>query len=142
MKPLCDIDRRCEFCAAPLVRKRSAKGKLEPPKFWVRRRFCGNACSRSSKRRDLWEWVHKTDGCWLWVGAKTDMGYGTYTPYEQPTVLAHRHIYQLLVGPIPDGLVLDHLCRTPLCVNPNRLEPVTQRENCLRGARSALRNAA
>lgn len=58
-------------------------------------------------------------------------GYG-YITIAGRGRLAHRAAYELLVGPIPDGLTLDHLCRRPACVNPEHLEPVTQRENNLR----------
>lgn len=54
---------------------------------------------------------------------------------------AHRIAYEIVIGPIPDGLVIDHLCRIPACVNPAHLEPVTSRENVLRGKVSALRES-
>lgn len=70
-------------------------------------------------------------GCWLWTGSKSTHGYGLFRRGEQ-TIQAHRAVYELLVGPIPDGLDLDHLCRVRLCVNPAHLEPVTRQENVLR----------
>lgn len=77
--------------------------------------------------------------CWTWLMAKNNMGYGTLgggTSADcSPRGLAHRIFYEELFGPVPDGLVLDHLCRHPDCVNPEHLEPVTQRENCRRGAK-------
>lgn len=80
----------------------------------------------------LWRDVLKTPTCWLWTGAKQNGGYGVvYT--EDRRKLAHRVVYELLVGPIPPGLQIDHLCRVRHCVNPNHLEPVTPRENTLRG---------
>jgi hypothetical protein len=57
-------------------------------------------------------------------------------------VCAHRFAYELFVDEIPDGLTLDHLCRNPRCVNPGHLEPVTQRENTLRGISPVAVNAA
>lgn len=75
-------------------------------------------------------------GCWLWTGAtKNHNGYGALTLRGTPrsVILAHRFAYELLVGPIPDGLQLDHLCRVRHCVNPDHLEPVTQAENVRRG---------
>lgn len=79
----------------------------------------------------FWSRVEKSDGCWLWTGplhsgGKT--GYG-WTGKK----LAHRQAYEYAVGPIPDGLQLDHLCRVRLCVRPEHLEPVTQKENIRRG---------
>ena len=71
------------------------------------------------------------NGCWLFTATRRK-GYGQFQ-YDGRLQGAHRAAYQLLVGPIPDGLVLDHLCRNPSCVNPAHLEPVTQRENSLRG---------
>lgn len=72
-------------------------------------------------------------GCWVWRGATVGRkGYGCIRS-RQGARMAHRFFYENLVGPIPDGLVLDHLCRNRLCVNPAHLEPVTDRENILRG---------
>lgn len=71
------------------------------------------------------------DGCWTWDGQLKD-GYGKYS-HKGKTYAAHRWAYQQLVGPIPTGLQLDHLCRNPPCVRPDHLEPVTSRENVLRG---------
>lgn len=81
------------------------------------------------------------DGCWLWHANKNAAGYGRFQldGRGQP---AHRVIYELLVGPIPAGLVLDHLCRVHACVNPAHLEPVSQRENLLRGESMAAVNAS
>lgn len=84
--------------------------------------------------------------CWVWQKC-TVHGYGKidmpcknskkgYRPF-----LAHRVMYELEVGPIPDGLELDHLCRNPTCVNPAHLEPVTRRENVLRSQSFTADNA-
>lgn len=84
--------------------------------------------------------VERTDGCWLWRGYITPAGYGGLK--HGPHQLAHRISYMLYVGPIPDGLQIDHLCRVRHCVNPEHLEPVTARVNLLRGVGWAARNAA
>lgn len=74
------------------------------------------------------------DGCWLWVGPINNRGYGRfYLDGDVGLVYAHRWSYEQHVGPIPPGLVIDHLCRRPACVRPEHLEAVTVRENTVRG---------
>lgn len=70
--------------------------------------------------------------CWLWTDKPTSKGYGTLG-VEGRTKGAHRLSWELYVGPIPEGLQIDHLCRVRLCVNWTHLEPVTRRVNLLRG---------
>jgi len=89
----------------------------------------------------LWARVERTDGCWTWAeGTKTKGGYGLLK-VDGRMHLAHRVAYRLLVGEIPDGLELDHLCRNRACVRPDHLEPVTRQENVLRGEGTAAINA-
>lgn len=72
------------------------------------------------------------EDCWLWAGSLNNCGYGRFR-LGIKAYAAHRVVYESEVGLIPDGLVIDHLCRTPCCVNPEHLEPVTNKENILRG---------
>lgn len=81
-------------------------------------------------------------GCWNWTAALDTKGYGTFAMTSQRKVHAYRASYTLLVGDVPKGLVLDHLCRNRRCVNPAHLEPVTVRENLMRGETKAAQNAA
>lgn len=74
--------------------------------------------------------VDKLD-CWLWRGATTKRGYGKVT-VNYKTVAVHRFVYESLVGSIPSGLQIDHICGNKLCVNPHHLEAVSQRENIRR----------
>lgn len=80
------------------------------------------------------------DGCWIFAPLNPN-GYGHFW-YQGRFHASHRVAYLLFRGPIPDGLVLDHLCRRPACVNPWHLEAVTQRENLLRADTFQARNAA
>src|SRR5262245_10973804 len=79
--------------------------------------------------------IERTAGweCWLWQGKLDDGGYAIIR-VDDHRMNAHRFSYELLVGPIPDGLVVDHLCRRRHCINPDHLEPVTNEENVRRGA--------
>lgn len=79
-------------------------------------------------------------GCWVWQLAIGGTGYGTITVNGR-TMRAHRVYYARERGDIPEGLVLDHLCRNRRCVNPAHLEPVTDRENILRGEGPPAQNA-
>lgn len=79
----------------------------------------------------LWSKVSQQDGHWLWQGHKQG-GYGRLT-VNGKRIMAHRLMYQLTFGPIPEGLVIDHLCRVRNCLRPSHMEPVTVKENILRG---------
>jgi hypothetical protein len=85
--------------------------------------------------------VEPETACWLWIGCLDRHGYGFFNRHRRMN-LAHRYVYKACVGPIPEGLVLDHLCRVHNCVNPVHLEPVTCRENVMRGPTSLLAIAA
>lgn len=73
------------------------------------------------------------EGCWEWRGHQGPNGYGQLGG-DGTTYRVHRLVYVMLVGPVPDGLVLDHLCRNRLCANPAHLEPVPEFVNFVRGA--------
>lgn len=67
-------------------------------------------------------------GCIIWLGSEAK-GYGRFALAKGKTVRAHRFSYERHIGPIPDGMEPDHLCRVTLCVNPHHLEAVTRTEN-------------
>lgn len=117
---------------APIATKTNSKLKLK--KGYPARYIMGHQAFQRNKV--LYE-VDAETGCWLWLGVKRKHGYGAKF-LNGKLVQAHRYIYELHRGPIPDGLFLDHLCRNPSCVNPDHLEPVTNAENLRRGKGTRL----
>lgn len=103
---------------------------------------------------DFWAKVNKTETCWLWTGRTDPNGYATLM-VAGVRIGVHRYAYQLMVGPIPAGHQLDHICHDPdhcsakgrdcahrRCVNPAHLRPATPRENTLRSRSIQSLNAA
>ena len=93
----------------------------------------------------FWPKVRKSEGCWLWTGGTNGLGYGILFRGNRKAhpyfFYAHRFSWELLHGPITEGMQLDHLCRNPSCVNPEHLEVVTPKENYLRGVSPPAMNA-
>jgi len=86
----------------------------------------------SFERRFMRRISKEANGCWVWNGCKMRNGYGQLGVGGKHYA-AHRFAYENLVGPIPEGLDLDHLCRNRACANPSHLQPVTRSENLKRG---------
>lgn len=101
---------------------------------WRRHGDAGVVITPPSVADRFWSKVNQAteSGCWEWTGSLDRHGYGWFSIAAKP-IRAHRWSYEHHVGPIPAGLVLDHLCRNPSCVNPAHLEPVTSQENIRRG---------
>lgn len=136
--------RRCEHCGAEHGQRRLTRSKPG-------RRYCSRACYRAAAPSRFWSHVdkagpvpaHRPDlgPCWLWLGARRERGHG-HCLIQGRFQPAHCVAYDELVGPVPDGMELDHLCRTPACVNPAHLEPVTGQENRRRGIRVGVFNSS
>lgn len=97
----------------------------------------------------FWERVNKTESCWLWTGRLNAGGYGVYSVWlgggrkngKVKVLFAHRVSWEIHRGDIPEGLVIDHLCRVRNCVNPSHCEVVSSAENILRGVGAHAKNA-
>ena len=96
--------------------------------------------SKNTTAERFWAKVNKTDTCWLWTASTKGAGYGQYI-IKGKSYLSHRLSYEMLVGLIPEGLVIDHLCKVKTCVNPKHLEAVTQYENMMRSQSGAYLKA-
>lgn len=136
-------DNECVYgeCHNPVVARRLCS------KHYQRVRRSGRASRPSALERwsakvdvgDISELRPDLGKCWLWNASKfATTGYGQFNSGTTITT-AHRWGYQNIVGPIPAGLELDHLCRVRRCVNPEHLEPVTREENVRRGLASGPR---
>lgn len=87
-----------------------------------------NRAKRTERRkRTILNRTDRSGECWLWTGAVDRYGYGKYSRGK-----AHRFSFEAFVGPVPAGLVLDHLCKVKRCVRPDHLEPVTNGDNLRR----------
>lgn len=84
--------------------------------------------------------VDASTGCWLWTAYLNASGYGALSVGGRK-IYAHRYAYSVYVGPILDGHQIDHLCRTPACVNPAHLQAVPQHVNNARSESISARNA-
>ena len=120
---------------------------MEPPASAHRARSPSVAYSDSLRftRAVLDRYVERENGCWDYTGGRDRTGYGKVSlrsdDGRRTSCNAHRAFYVALVGPIPSGMQLDHLCRNPSCVNPAHLEPVTNGENARRGWAANVRDA-
>lgn len=112
----------CEYCGLSVVYPRTTT------------RFCSKKCRGQSS---FWSHVEKGENCWLWTGCLDKDGYGhTGVVIDGKFVGSRSHciVYEAAKGPVPKGLILDHLCRNRACVRPDHMEPVTILVNNFRGA--------
>lgn len=120
----------CHSCYRAFLKEQKKNGTFVPLIRHVRLSPFDKVMRRVDKQ---------VEGCWLYTGALMVDGYARVKDASSDlALLVHRVVYTELVGPIPDGLVLDHLCRVRNCVNPKHLEPVTGAENLRRGVRARL----
>jgi hypothetical protein len=89
--------------------------------------------SKRTPAERFFEKVDASGDCWEWTASLDDHGYGRFSLGRGKVTKAHKALWEMLHGPVPDGLELDHLCRNPKCVRPDHVEPVTHRENVMRG---------
>lgn len=109
---------------------------------WGSRGMRGKPWWKSLPAEDrFWSSVMPAGECLFWVGGTSKSGYGRIRGDDRRLIFAHRFSYQLRYGNIPDGLVIDHLCRNRLCVNPLHLEAVSDAVNILRGRGVSAANA-
>lgn len=128
------------YCECGCGQRTPLAPKNERARGWVKGqpiRFVYGHYRRSDQAGHVEQACGYGTPCWLWQGARDKNGYGVARA-RSPRMAAHRLYYERAYGPVPEGLQLDHLCRVPLCVNPEHLEPVTSAENTRRGAQTKI----
>jgi hypothetical protein len=128
----------CDHWGRSSVRQSACFASRKP---WVRVPPSPRYNVPMSEEQRFWSKVEKSESCWTWTASQTRGGYGQFYKDGGIPILAHRWSYQSVNGPIPDGLVMDHLCRVRNCVRPDHLEATTQRINILRGNGLAAQQA-
>ncbi len=118
-KPTCSI----ENCAKPSKHRGWCGAHYQ---HWYRKGDANYTAPTADQR--FWSKVDKSGDCWLWTGAKDALGYGHARSGGEPQ-RAHRLAYELAKGPIPEGLLIDHLCHTPSCVRAEHLRLATFKQN-------------
>lgn len=116
---------------------RSVGPESEASRFWA----------KVDKNGPVPTWAPFLGPCWIWTAGLQGGGYGQFNggsriDNSRRKCIAHVYTYEALVGPVPDGLELDHLCRVRKCCNPAHLEAVTHAENMHRGLTICAENAA
>lgn len=138
--------RCCERCGGSMEGKRPnaryCSIKCKDVAHWADLKARPSVLTQADAKR-FWETAHITrrDECWEWQGARMGVGYGRFYADNGRPHVAHRVAYQFAYRPVPDGLVVDHLCRNVRCVNPWHLEAVTHGENTRRGTSQSALNA-
>lgn len=104
-----------------------------PPEYRTTKGQFAKGAQRSSLFDKIIQHLRLGNGCWEWAGVIDSGGYGRVSHLNQQ-IGAHRAVYEMVNGSIPDGLEIDHLCHNPPCVRPDHLEAVTHAENIRRSA--------
>lgn len=140
-------------CSVPGCQKRAERKEMCARHYWAEWKHGDPLWVEKLPTREekIWARVNKNGPvpdfnpelgpCWLWTGNVEDQGYGVFHIGGGKTVKAYRLVYEMTVGEISEGLQPDHLCRVRACVNPSHLEPVTKKENVLRGIGPTAINA-